>query len=77
MNNQKIKPARLTLIEMERKLLQDSDGTYRQNLLQQIKQYQQWVKTHLAVGLPPTAFSVYDKLKQALDSALEVITNFK
>jgi DNA-binding protein H-NS len=68
---------RLTLIEMERQLLQDKNGHYRKEVLQQLEQYQQWVKTKIATGLSPSEFAVYEKLKKALDSAQEIIINFK
>ncbi|MDR0418427.1 MAG: hypothetical protein LBH08_03275 [Puniceicoccales bacterium] len=68
---------RLTLVDMERQLLNDSDGSYRREILQEIVQYQQWVKEHIATGLAPEEFSVYEKLKNALESAREIVTNFK
>jgi hypothetical protein len=68
---------RLTLVEMERQLLDDRDGSYRQGILQKIAHYQQWVKEQIAVGLSPEEFSVYEKLKDALDCAREVIINFR
>jgi hypothetical protein len=68
---------RLTLIEMECQLINDKDGSYRRDILQKIAQYQQWVKEQIAIGLAPGEFSIYERLKNALDSAHEIITNFK
>ncbi|MDR1366762.1 MAG: hypothetical protein LBJ13_02535 [Puniceicoccales bacterium] len=68
---------RLTLIDMERQLLNDGDGSYRREILQEIARYQQWIKERIAIGLVPEEFSVYEKLKNALESAHEMIINFK
>jgi hypothetical protein len=71
------KKERITLIEMERKLLDDKDGRYRQSLLNQLAEYQQFVKLRLNSGLNPQVFSVFNKLKQALESAKDTLINFK
>jgi type III secretion system YseE family protein len=71
------KKERLTLTEMERELLNDHDGSYRQELLKQLVKYQQFIISHMSDGLDPHLFDVFNKLKQALESAEKIITNFK
>jgi hypothetical protein len=71
------KRERLTLVEMERKLLNDVDGSYRRDLLNQLNTYQDFIKSRINSGLSPQQFSVFNKLKLALESAHKVITNFK
>ena len=68
---------RLTLTDMERKLLDDQDGSYRSELIAKLKSYQGDVQQHIAQGLSPEEFAVYDQLKQALLQAQEVVANFK
>ena len=68
---------RLTLTEMERKLLADQDGSYRAELIEKLQRYQSDVQQHIAQGLSPEEFAVYDQLKQALLQAKEVVLNFK
>ncbi|MDR0677990.1 MAG: hypothetical protein LBF44_00455 [Holosporaceae bacterium] len=77
MDIDKKKLKRLTLTEMERQLLNDKDGSYRREILQKIAQYQQWVEEQIATGLAPGELSVYEQLKNALDSAHEIIISFK
>lgn len=62
---------------MERKLLDDQDGSYRSELIAKLKSYQGDVQQHIAQGLSPEEFAVYDQLKQALLQAQEVVANFK
>ncbi|MDR2812486.1 MAG: hypothetical protein LBB05_01690 [Puniceicoccales bacterium] len=71
------KKERVTLIEMERKLLDDRDGSYRQELLKQLEAYQQFVKSRINSGLDSHGFDVFNKLKRALESAKDAIINFK
>jgi hypothetical protein len=68
---------RITLVEMERKLLDDKDGSYRQELLEKLAAYQQFVKSRINSGLDPQKFDVFNKLRQALESAKDTIINFK
>lgn len=68
---------RLTLTEMERKLLNDPSGQYRQEILNKLQKFQQEVQSHLNLGLPPEEFSLYDQLKQALIQAQDVVINFQ
>ncbi|MDE6576325.1 MAG: hypothetical protein K2L24_02915 [Opitutales bacterium] len=68
---------RLTLTEMERKLLEDPNGQYRQEVLSRLQAFQQEMQSHLNQGLPPDAFALYDQLKQALIQAQDVIINFQ
>jgi hypothetical protein len=71
------KKERITLIEMERKLLGDKNGSYRRELLEKLAEYQQFVKSRINGGLNPNGFDVFNKLKQALESAKDTIINFK
>jgi hypothetical protein len=71
------KKERIILIEMERKLLNDRDGSYRRELLKQLEAYEQFVKSRINGGLDPHGFDVFNKLKRALESAKDVIINFK
>ncbi|MDR1590921.1 MAG: hypothetical protein LBR92_02915 [Puniceicoccales bacterium] len=68
---------RIILIEMERKLLDDKDGSYRQELLKKLAEYQQFIKSRIDNGLDPRGFDIFNKLKQALESAKDTIINFK
>jgi hypothetical protein len=71
------KKERLTLSEMERKLLGDGDGRYRAGILEQLAEYQRLVAQRLSRGLPPQMYNIFNKLKRALESAKHTITNFK
>jgi hypothetical protein len=71
------KKERITLCEMERKLLGDGDRRYRSELLEQLAKYQRFVAERLSQGLAPQVYHVFDKLKRALESAKHVIINFK
>lgn len=71
------KSLRLTLTDMERKLLEDDDGSYRKEILTKLQTYQNSVQTHINQGLPPEEFFVYEQLKDALKQAQDVIINFK
>lgn len=68
---------RLTLVDMERKLLADVDGSYRKSLLEKLQAYQNEIRAKLSSGLSPEDFTVYNQLKQALDEAYAVVINFK
>ncbi|MDR1907191.1 MAG: EscE/YscE/SsaE family type III secretion system needle protein co-chaperone [Puniceicoccales bacterium] len=72
-----VKKERITLIEMERRLLNDTDGSYRQELLRKLEEYQQFVKSRINSGLDPQGFDIFNKLKQALESAKDTIISFK
>jgi hypothetical protein len=71
------KKERITLSEMERKLLGDGDGRYRAELLERLVEYQRWLTERLSCGLPPQVYNIFNKLRQALESAKGTITNFK
>ncbi|UPA28774.1 MAG: hypothetical protein LW808_001770 [Verrucomicrobiota bacterium] len=75
--NRENQSKRLTLTEMERKLLEDPNGQYRQELLSKLQAFQQEMQSHLSHGLPPDEFALYDQLKQALIQAQDVIINFQ
>jgi hypothetical protein len=68
---------RLILVEVERKLSEDEDGTYRKGLLDQLNRYAQLIQQRMDEGLDPVAFDVFNKLKIALKSARDSIENFK
>jgi hypothetical protein len=71
------KRERLTLVEMERQLLDDSNGSYRRELLKKLEEYQQFVKSRLNSGLDPQGFDIFNKLRLALESAKDTLLNFK
>ncbi|MDR1435047.1 MAG: hypothetical protein LBI77_01410 [Puniceicoccales bacterium] len=68
---------RLALVEIERKLLDDGDGSYRRELLRKLEEYQQFVKSRLDGGLDPQGFDIFNKLRLALESAKDTLFDFK
>ncbi|MDR0590584.1 MAG: EscE/YscE/SsaE family type III secretion system needle protein co-chaperone [Puniceicoccales bacterium] len=71
------KEERITLSEMERRLLGDGDERYRAEILEQLARHQRWVMERMGCGLPPQMYNIFNKLKRALESAKYTITNFK
>ena len=68
---------RLTLVEMERRLLEDESGKFRKEILEKLSKYQQQIKSQTTKGLPPEKFKIFDQLKVSLDAAYDVIMKFK
>ena len=68
---------RIALIEMERRLLADKDGAYRRSLLNTLSEHLSEIKIKLSGGLRPEEYEVYSKLRDAIDSAVKVLQNFK
>jgi sugar-specific transcriptional regulator TrmB len=68
---------RLTLVDMERRLLDDKTGEYRRSLLNKLEQYLSEMNTKLTAGLPPEEFNIVAKLKDSIESAKKVLLTFK
>lgn len=65
------------MVEMERRLLDDANGSYRKFLLDRLIEYKSELSYRLNSGLSSDRFEVYNKIKMALEKAQEVIKNFK
>ncbi|MDR1458178.1 MAG: EscE/YscE/SsaE family type III secretion system needle protein co-chaperone [Puniceicoccales bacterium] len=68
---------RITMVEMERLLLNDVSGDYRRSLLDKLAGYKSELVYKLNSGLSLDRFEVYNRIKVALEKAQEVIKKFK
>lgn len=67
---------KVTLVDMERKLIADKDGNYKREILNKLSLLDGEVSKKISQGLSKDEFDVFNKLKIAIKSAKHTITNF-
>ena len=72
-----IKQDRLTLVDIERRLIDDTTGEYRRLMIDKLEQYLCDLKIKLSNGLSPEEFNVSEKMKAAIEAAKKILQNFK
>lgn len=71
------KKERVTMVDMEQKLLYDQSGIYRRELINKLKEYEGTINRLIGAGVGPEKFETYDKMKKAIKQATYVIEKFR
>ena len=61
------------ILDLEHKLADDNDGTYRDSLCESLRSEQQGIKRHMDSGLPPEEFQQASDYANALEAAVNVV----
>lgn len=61
------------VLDLEEKLAQDADGSYRDGLCDSLRNELTNVKRQISAGLPPDEFQEAGKYQAALESAISVV----
>jgi hypothetical protein len=69
-------PKGFMLLALEEKLAGDKEGTYKNEVKEELLQCLAAVKRHIDSGLPPDEFSRYSKLKEAAEAGVSVLEKF-
>lgn len=67
---------KVTMVDMERKLLADKDGNYKREILNKLSLLDGEISKKISQGLNKDEFDAVNKLKTAIKSAKHTITNF-
>ncbi len=70
-SNKEIEP--VVMVEMERLLQQDDDGSYKNKLIEQARLYKAEAVAAMNSGLPPESFQAAQALKTAMENAEFVV----
>lgn len=71
------KKERVTMVDMEQKLIDDTSGAYRKELINLLKGYEGDINRLIGAGVDSEKFEVYDKIKNAIKQATMVIEKFR